>query len=586
MTNKTFTAEIGTSGNSVTTSDASPNTLSVVSPGSGGSIVYSTTQVMHGHLSVAFTQPTAANSCYIAMDDTSATSFSTRFYLYLTGYPSTEDQFGAGVRSSTDTHIVRMHMTTTGNVRLVGPANYSVSAVALSLNTWYRIAFFGSGLNGSSGSMTYHLYSGDGSTLLDSLSQSGFTTTDSATRIRYGRWSSANQATWYIDDIAQNLGSSTEIGVANLSVEFTDNMSLTDGGTNATLTYQPSDDAVGITDTMSYSMVDYGRVINDSFLISDSLTRQGSTFSRSLADAFNISDGVYGGAIRLSSASTLTADSSVTEIAAATLSSASSLTATGIFIWNADSTLSSASGLTAAGSNTVNAAALLSNTSALTADSIVTEFADAILGSASSLTAPSVVTEIAAGSLASTSSMTVAGLDIVVDSAAFSNTSALTVDGQASTRGAAALTSLASLTAQALNTTVAQVTLTTKATVAEQSSVNQIAAANLTSLSSITVPGVRVVLGLCALETVATLTVSGIATANASAALISHATLTGTAPQHVAVGNATLITVSTLIGSMDRIATGDGTLSSLSALTASGKTFGAHALARGWGVRV
>jgi len=231
MTLKSNGWEDQTNGTTATVANSavSGNALSVVSAGSGGAITYTTSQKMHGAVGLNCNQATAANSCYVAMDDSSATSFSVRFYLQLSALPSAELQFPCGVRSSTDTNILQLQVTAAGLIRVVVSGGGSVlGTVAMSTGTWYRIAWTGSGLNGASGTQTCVLYAGDSLTPTDTITQSGFTTAAGTTRIRYGKGSTATLGDWQIDDIVQDLGSSTEIGPAPLTFTVDETVNIDD----------------------------------------------------------------------------------------------------------------------------------------------------------------------------------------------------------------------------------------------------------------------------------------------------------------------------------------------------------------------
>jgi len=254
MSLKTFTFEGGSDGVGITTSDTgSGDQLSEVVPGSGGTITYSTTTPMHGALGGELTQATAATSCYLSMDDTGATDFSVRFYLRLTGLPDATVQFPVGLRSSGNSHILRLQLRSTGLMEIVGASTLDTSSVALTTGVWYRISFYGTGLNGSSGSATYKLYTGDSATPDDTLTVSSFTTAADATRVRFGKGSSATLATWRIDDIATNLGSATEIGIPSLLWEITDSIGVTDPGIETSILIEGTD-SLGLTDDLTFTL--------------------------------------------------------------------------------------------------------------------------------------------------------------------------------------------------------------------------------------------------------------------------------------------------------------------------------------------
>jgi hypothetical protein len=187
--------------------------LNSVNIGTTGTIAYETTNPAHGSQCVAFTQGTAANACWVDGADTAATSFSTRFYLYLSGYPSAAVQFPCAARSGTDTHVTRLQMTTTGTMQVLDTAgNTLYTTVAVPLSTWTRIEYWGRGMNSTDGAIGVAVYAGDSTTPSDFGLRTGVTTTNTIGRIRWGKFSSATLGTWNIDDVAWNIGSDVPLG--------------------------------------------------------------------------------------------------------------------------------------------------------------------------------------------------------------------------------------------------------------------------------------------------------------------------------------------------------------------------------------
>lgn len=258
MTLLTNTAEGGSNGTAVTTGNsgvASGTAFTVVSAGTGGTITYSSTTPHHGSLCYDFDQSTAANLCYVTIDDTAATSWAVRFYLRLDALPSATLQFPAGVRDAADTHLCRVQMTAAGQIQIVGGATNgtATTGTALAAGTWYRFEFYGSGLNSAAGSATCEVYAGDATgTPQLTATLSGFTTAAAATRVRYGKGSSATVG-WQLDDLAQNLGTATPLGPSSagstITVTIVDTVGINDTPTlEQVVDVETITDTVGVTD--------------------------------------------------------------------------------------------------------------------------------------------------------------------------------------------------------------------------------------------------------------------------------------------------------------------------------------------------
>jgi hypothetical protein len=218
MTLRTNTAEGGTNGTAVTAGNsggASGDAFGTVSAGAGGTIAYSSATAAHGSLSIAFT-PASATLCYVVMNDgATSTSFTARAYLYLTGLPSAETIL-LDVQGAAGGTAARLHLSTTGTLKLVNTAGSVVSSgtQVLALNTWYRIALHGN--VAASATVRYALYAGDSSTPLEQFTSNAFNSLNAsglAGRTVVGRFTATGtMATFHVDDFAANCESSTEIG--------------------------------------------------------------------------------------------------------------------------------------------------------------------------------------------------------------------------------------------------------------------------------------------------------------------------------------------------------------------------------------
>lgn len=204
-----------TTGNS---GGANGSQLASVTPGTGGSIEYISSQAFHGVRSVQFTQPTAANLCHLTMSDTASANWSARVYVRITAMPSAELQFPMDIRNSSDSFICGLQMTTAGRLRTVAGSSLGLmsSGSAMSLNTWYRISFWGTGLGTGSGTVNCSLYLGNSFTPIETLSHTGVNLgANQGARCRVGKSSNATLASWQMDAFAVNFGSSSEIGGTN-----------------------------------------------------------------------------------------------------------------------------------------------------------------------------------------------------------------------------------------------------------------------------------------------------------------------------------------------------------------------------------
>lgn len=215
MAIQTNTAEGGTNGVTVTAGNsggASGTAFGTVGTGAGGAIIYSNEQAAHGTLSWKCTPGTGAQTMLWNQTGSGAV-FSTRFYVYLTGYPSAETQWHL-VQTSGGALVAGMNLTTAGKLKVFNSAATTLATFTNSvpLNTWTRITLFGT-INATTGSVTAKMYPGDSLTATETQA---FTNTNTgstdAGRALFGKFTAAGtMVSYYLDDFAEDLTSSTEI---------------------------------------------------------------------------------------------------------------------------------------------------------------------------------------------------------------------------------------------------------------------------------------------------------------------------------------------------------------------------------------
>lgn len=225
MTLKTNSAEGQANGTTVTqgsggnTGGAAGDYLVQVSPGTGGSIVFSTVQKAHGSNSYLFT-PASGVLCFVIFDDPAgSTAWAVRFYLYLTGYPAAEGLL-LDVEGAAGGAITSLHLLASGLVRAHNSAGAVIpgttSTSSIPLNQWVRIEAQGT-VSATAAVAWQYFNTMDSGSPTESLTGTGTIVTNSvmaaAGRVIYGRFTASGATpAFYIDDIQQNLQSATALG--------------------------------------------------------------------------------------------------------------------------------------------------------------------------------------------------------------------------------------------------------------------------------------------------------------------------------------------------------------------------------------
>jgi hypothetical protein len=211
------TAEGGTSGTSVTTANsggASGNAFSVLSIGSGATLVFSPAAAAHGTLGYAV-HGSSGTATLIGWNGFSATSMAIRFY-YNPG-PSLPNSVIrlADIRNSTAT-AARVELSASNQLFIQNTAGTTLTTFphALQANTWYRIELTIS-ISSSAATINAAYYPADSTTPVDPAysTVTGNTGTAAITQVSIG---SAATATWtgasYFDNLAAQAGSTAFIG--------------------------------------------------------------------------------------------------------------------------------------------------------------------------------------------------------------------------------------------------------------------------------------------------------------------------------------------------------------------------------------
>lgn len=245
MTLKLNTAEGGTDGTATTTANSgggSGDAFTAVSAVVSGAIAFRAANAYRGALCYALVQATSANACTFEWSDTASDQFAHRMYLRLLEYPSANCQGPLNIRGTAA--AARLNMSTTGQLSITivnGTTSTSggFSTGTLALNTWYRIECVGSGFGSSSTAVACNVYLGDatGTPAFAVPSPALVATAEQISVIRVGRANAVGSNNWLVDDLAQSIGTSLELGPsptgtagADQTVEPGQPVTLTGGG--------------------------------------------------------------------------------------------------------------------------------------------------------------------------------------------------------------------------------------------------------------------------------------------------------------------------------------------------------------------
>ena len=229
--------------------DNGDSVMGAVTPGTGGTIVYSTAQESHGNSSVLLT-PNSTNACYIQYNDANHTSGAIAFYVYMTGSPSATLDFPARVVNSSNSTLISLQMTT-GRILRISAGTSVQGTVAMALNTWYRVELTYANAT-TSPNITAKMFVGDSTTAADSINLTPAALGTSPCNLRVGKLSGTLGA-FYVDSFKWVTGSATELGpwvVPPIQVTITDNVGVSDSGEVSSSEFV-GEDLVGITDTIT-----------------------------------------------------------------------------------------------------------------------------------------------------------------------------------------------------------------------------------------------------------------------------------------------------------------------------------------------
>jgi hypothetical protein len=222
VTIKQNSFEGGTAGTTVSTGNsggASGTAFDVVTIGSGATLTYTTTEVMHATKALALGS-VATNTTFVTYNGFATTQMAVRFYIRFDTLPGTNGPIRLCDIRTSSTSVTRVVMDTSN--RLIfqtsnGTTTLKTFTTALSANTWYRIeAVSSNGTSGATCNMSY--YVGDSGSATDSFTTSSANTgvTTNITTVQFGQNAGGGGAfTLYIDDIAAQDGTLTFIGAAS-----------------------------------------------------------------------------------------------------------------------------------------------------------------------------------------------------------------------------------------------------------------------------------------------------------------------------------------------------------------------------------
>jgi len=242
MTVKTYTAEGGTNGNTVLAADTgSGSAWGADATTTGGPVIYSNTQKMHGSLSYKIDNTSNADN-YLYATYTPSNRVAIRFYIYFSGALSTYTRL-VDLQPSTVSNQISMVTTGTRALRIdsltpaygIWTGTGTTTSLVPALNTWYRVELKADNTGGAAaGTAQCDIFVGDSLTPYDTTGSSltGMNYgTGAFEKIYLGRRSGtvALGNPFYLDDIATSDGATTFIGPSIVD-PFTWTKTITIGG--------------------------------------------------------------------------------------------------------------------------------------------------------------------------------------------------------------------------------------------------------------------------------------------------------------------------------------------------------------------
>ena len=200
----------------------------------GQTIAFTTSSPIRGSSSIRCASATAASSCFWQTNDTAASAVALRWYEKWTTWPSALQQNGFNIRGggAGATTIGRRNINTNGTFSISLAATSGNSTTVLTTGSVFRFELVVTGLNGASGVMTLRVFSGHSKTALEQLQLTAQTTALTCDAIRWGKVNGAGTHDQMFDDLAWDIGRSTEIGPAIETINVVDTFTLTEGVSN------------------------------------------------------------------------------------------------------------------------------------------------------------------------------------------------------------------------------------------------------------------------------------------------------------------------------------------------------------------
>lgn len=389
-------AEGQTSGTNVTAANSgggSGTALSTVSPSNTSGIIFSSAAAAYGNNGYRLTAVGTAAVLVDLDDTTNSSSSNTRAQVYFT-LPAIVSQvsYPFGIRN-TGANIGAVDIDATGHIRV----NLAVPSVVagtfstgtLSASTLYRAEILGTGFGTASTTITVNVYLGLTNTLVATCTVSG-TTSTVFNRIRPGKVATGNATGVDIDEIAIEMGGTTEIGPPP-AVTADATLAVTFSTTTAADRTAFVDATLPVTVTLSTAATRTAPA--DATLASTVTITAAAAAVRPAAATLSV---------------TVTAAAAATRTAAvaATLASTVTITAGAFAVRPVDATLATTATITAAA--TVGAApvtATLATTFTATAAADRTAVAAATLAVTATITAAALLTRVVGSSLALTATV-------------------------------------------------------------------------------------------------------------------------------------------------------------------------------------